>query len=316
MNDSSISDLARMLPAPDDRDFPAGRRQALKEHLMTEFRLTANHRGAPPLVHRLRSRPRITGGLTAGTALAAAAVAVVALLAGHSADSGGPRPGTPTAASLLAKIASTVAGQPAPVVKNSDFTYVKSETTEFSATTTGKAAPASQGQTMVGQLWLSVSDTCAAGMLEADGVPTRTGGSPPCGIGNLDQPTYRFAQTLPTSPRALLAYITKRAGEQNAFLVLEGLINRAVLPPRVRAAVYGAAALIPGVTVVDDVRSELGQRGIAIQESSGESTYQWIFDPKTLRFIGSRTCNTATGQTISESAIISSGIVARAGDLP
>jgi hypothetical protein len=316
MNDSDISDLARMLPAPEDRDFPAGRRQVLKEHLMTEFRRTANHRGAPPLVHRLRSRPRITGGLTAGTALAAAAVALVALLAGHSADSGGPRPGTPTAASLLAKIASTVAGQPAPVVKNSDFTYVKSETTEFSATTTGKAAPASQGQTMVGQLWLSVSDTCAAGMLEADGVPTRTAGSGPCGIGNLDHPTYRFAQTLPTSPRALLDYITKRAGERNAFLVLDGLINTAVLPPRLWGAVYRAAALIPGVTAVDNVPNVFGQRGIAIQESSGESTYQWIFNPKTLRYIGSRAYITATGQTTSESDVISTGIVARAGELP
>ncbi|MGH3166838.1 MAG: CU044_5270 family protein, partial [Trebonia sp.] len=301
MNDSDITDLARMLPVPGARDFPAGRQQTLKEHLMTEFRLAGNTRAAPGAGRRPRSRSRITGGLTAVAAAAVAAVAVIALLAGGSGDSGGSRPVTPTAASLLAKVASTEAGEPTPVVKNGDFTYIKREITEFTA---GKPA-----STAYSQYWQSVSDTCTPGILAYDGAPTLAEGSPPCGIGNLDDPTYRFAQTLPTSPRALLNYITNRVGQQNAFLVLDGLISRAILPPKVRAAAYGAAALLPGVTVVDNVRSELGQRGIAIQERSGQTTYQWVFNPRTLQYTGSRTYNTATGKTISESAVIGSGIV-------
>lgn len=44
MNDSDISDLARMLPVPDARDFQAGRQQTLKEYLMNEFRIAGDHR--------------------------------------------------------------------------------------------------------------------------------------------------------------------------------------------------------------------------------------------------------------------------------
>lgn len=311
MNDSDITGIARILPVPGDREFPADRREILKNHLMTEFRLAANHQAAR---RRPRSRPRSTGGLTAVAALAVA-VAVIALLAGRSGDSGGSPPATAlTAASLLARVASTEADEPAPAVKNSDFTYIKREITYYF--TPGKPGSTSSGQTIDMQDWQSVSDACAPGILAYDGHPTRTGGSKRCGIGNLDDPTYRLAQTLPTRPRALLSYITKRAGERNAFLILDGLIERTVLPPKARAAAYGAAALIPGVTVVDNVRSELGQRGIAIQERSGRTTYQWIFNPRTLQNIGARTYTTATGKTISESAIVSSGIVARAGDLP
>ena len=35
-----IGELARLLPVPDGRDLPAGRKQILKEHLMTELRQT------------------------------------------------------------------------------------------------------------------------------------------------------------------------------------------------------------------------------------------------------------------------------------
>jgi hypothetical protein len=52
MNDSDISDLARMLPVPAARDFQAGRQQTLREHLMTEFRIAGDHHRAGPLQPR------------------------------------------------------------------------------------------------------------------------------------------------------------------------------------------------------------------------------------------------------------------------
>lgn len=332
MNDSDISDLARMLPVPDARDFQAGRQLTLKEHLMTEVRIARDHQAAPSPVRRARLRPRIVAGLTAGAALAGAAVAVIALVPGHSGNSGSISSGTPTAASLLAKIAAAEASQPTPVVKNSDFMYIESESASF-LLISGKHPTMGMGPMEHRQIWLSVSNICTVGILDVNGVsgpisalPMKDGKTLPakdmpglvCGIGNLNDPTYRFAQTLPTNPRALLDYITgsSKANDQSAFATLGNLISEVVMPPKVWAAVYRAAALIPGVTVVDNVPNALGQRGIAIQESSGQATFQWIFNKQTLQYIGSRSYNTATGKTMSQSAIISSGIVARPGDLP
>jgi hypothetical protein len=86
MNDSDISDLARMLPVPDARDFQAGRQQTLKEHLMTEFRIAGDHRAGLSPARRARLRPRILGAATVAAA-AGAVAAGVALLASHPAAS-------------------------------------------------------------------------------------------------------------------------------------------------------------------------------------------------------------------------------------
>jgi hypothetical protein len=113
MNDSDISDLARMLPVPDSRDFQAGRQQTLKEHLMTEFR-NAGDQARPSPARRARLRPRILGaaqparprragprvpsGRGRRTAVAASAAAALVLLGGAgygvSAALTGHSPGT------------------------------------------------------------------------------------------------------------------------------------------------------------------------------------------------------------------------------
>lgn len=86
------------------------------------------------------------------------------------------------------------------------------------------------------------------------------GGPPtsPCPVtGGLSDPSYRFLQTLPTDPRALLDMIyagTKGAGQspdQEAFPTIGDLLRESIPPPAVSAALYRAAALIPGVTLVD-----------------------------------------------------------------
>jgi hypothetical protein len=89
MNDRDISDLARMLPVPDARDFHAGRQQTLKEHLMTEFRIAGAY-GAAQVQPRLVLEPaarRGSGGLgrpphRRWLVPLAAAVAVLAVVAG------------------------------------------------------------------------------------------------------------------------------------------------------------------------------------------------------------------------------------------
>jgi hypothetical protein len=77
MNDSDISDLGRMLPVPDARDFQAGRQQTLKEHLMTEIRIAEDRRAKPSPARRARLVPR-------RTTVAASAAAALVLLGGAS----------------------------------------------------------------------------------------------------------------------------------------------------------------------------------------------------------------------------------------
>ena len=95
MNDSDISDLARMLPVPDARDFQADRQLTLKEHLLTEFRIAGDHPAA-----QVQPRPvldpaarRGSGGLgrpqqRRWLVPLAAAVAVLAVVAGALAAAG------------------------------------------------------------------------------------------------------------------------------------------------------------------------------------------------------------------------------------
>src|SRR5216684_2310732 len=137
MNDHEITELARLLPAPDGRDLPAGRKRILKEHLMTELRSpTGRPHPARPRRRprpRPRHRPRRRVLLAVGAGLAAGAVAVAAVAGTHPQPRTQPRtqpaaqPGTQpgakasaapvTAATLLVRIARAAASQPTPAVR-------------------------------------------------------------------------------------------------------------------------------------------------------------------------------------------------------
>ena len=126
----NFDDMARRLPA--ERDLPAARKQILEEHLMTELRQAdpTRPRTRRPRRRRRQGEHRRTV-LVAGAVLTAAAVAIATATAvGTHASPPAPhtaqaaQPAAPaTAAQLLAKIAAAAARQPAPVVRDSDFTY-------------------------------------------------------------------------------------------------------------------------------------------------------------------------------------------------
>ncbi len=69
---TDVAELARLLQAPPERDLPAGRQQALKEHLISELRLAE----APPAGQAASLRRR-----KAMTLIAAAGVAALAAVA-------------------------------------------------------------------------------------------------------------------------------------------------------------------------------------------------------------------------------------------
>src|SRR5215470_4118939 len=112
-----VAELARLLPAPAERELPEGRPLTLKEHLMSEIRLAPTPSAGRPVARR-RRRPAIATAV----AVAAVVAAAVALAVRPGTTSGA----SPAAARLLAQIAVAAARQPNPPVRDSQFWYIES----------------------------------------------------------------------------------------------------------------------------------------------------------------------------------------------
>ncbi|MET7551685.1 CU044_5270 family protein [Streptomyces sp. NPDC005479] len=113
---------------------------------------------------------------------------------------------------------------------------------------------------------------------------------------HLGAPSYDYLKTLPTDPDALLKKIykeTKGQGnspDQQAFTTVGDLLKEQLAPAKLNAALYRAAAKIPGVVVVDHAKDAAGREGLAlahVDQQSGDRT-EWIFDPRTYAYLGSR----------------------------
>jgi hypothetical protein len=323
-----ITDLARLLPAGPAPDLPADRLQILKEHLMVEYRVAAGN--GRPTPQRRRARRPLIAALGAGAVLAAvAATALVLVLTG-----GRPAPASPAAVELLAKVANVAARQPVPAVSNSEFMYVRSEVS-YAVYENGSQTPTME-PLHERQIWQPVANVCDWGLLIEQGQRTSLAPSPgsspsfsvKCGPGNLDNATYRLLQSLPTDPRTLLSQIytfDQKNGEGQAlgsdgeaFVTIGDLIRETIAPPSSAAALYRAAALIPGVTLIGRVTDVEGQLGIAIAWTSGQDRYEWIFDPATLQYVGERDYDMSTGKPVvtGNAAVLQRAFVSKAGQLP
>jgi hypothetical protein len=334
------TDLARLLPVPAERDLPADRKQILQEHLMTELRQADE----PRTKTKTRTRRPV---LVAGAVLATAAIAVAAVV-GTNALSAKPKapvtaePQAPvTAAQLLVKIAAAAATQRAPAVKDSEFSYIRSEVAYTTYTMSPHHVTATMAKLHERQVWLPVANMCVSGLLIENGGRTllspfpvvhgKIDRNPPKGLkpvftcpseGNLSDGSYRLLQAMPTLPDALLAYLKtgqQRTSEDPASEIGD-LIREAIVPPRLAAALYRLAATLPGATLVPQVTNVTGQPGIGIMWTgkSAQQVYknEWIFDMKTLQFIGEKTYDPQTGKLNGESAILQRGFTARAGQQP
>ena len=103
-----------------------------------------------------------------------------------------------------------------------------------------------------------------------------------------------ITSSLPRDPQALLNLIyerTKGAGQSpgsEAFVTIADGLRTGVVPADLRAALYKAAALIPGVTVTDREATIDGRTGIAlgIPTSDGVARTDILIDPVSGLVIG------------------------------
>ena len=108
-------------------------------------------------------------------------------------------------------------------------------------------------------------------------------------------PTCTWLRSLPTDPYQLLEILYAESAyllsdrNVNAFSAIGRLLSAVLLPPPAQAAIYWAAALIPGVTLVPETADMRGRAGfgIALADSTGLQT-ELIFSKDTYMFLGTR----------------------------
>jgi hypothetical protein len=225
---------------------------------------------------------------------------------------------------LLAKIAAAAGAQPSPHVRGNQFSYISSWVS-YQVCQGGSGSNCVMEKPHETQLWQSVSNQCVTGLVREDGQDTPLTFSSNylhCPYpGDVHDPTYRFLLRLPTNPQALLSLIEREMQGQlprpeEAFTTIGDLIGQAIAPPAVSAALYRAAALIPGVTVVANATDAIGRHGVAVAFTYQGTRTEWIFNRQTLQYLGSRSIDLSNGATNGMSAITQRAFVDHAGQLP
>jgi hypothetical protein len=163
------------------------------------------------------------------------------------------------------------------------------------------------------QLGARRDTTCFPGLPARDNLATCLA-KIPAGEGGPLNVTYAWARSLPTSPAGLLRYLEHHnncAGPNRfgmhvtrstaAFSEIYTILNSLyVLPRRPGAALFRAASMIPGVTVLPQVTDAAGGRGIGVAITgllgrAGPFRFELIFDPRTYRFIGLQNVSLTSG---------------------
>ncbi|QES56593.1 hypothetical protein DEJ51_22430 [Streptomyces venezuelae] len=346
-----------------ERELPAGRHQFLKERLMAQIhedlRATdaAATATATPTARAGRARnPFLRRAvLVPAAALALAGALAVGFLS--YAERGAPDgPGSTLATGpalttrigaadpkgtpqLLDRISLASFSASGPAVRPDQFIYIGSRTATTYVKTVGDKSTLVSEELHMRHQWNSPDGT-KGWLIE----PGNTG---PKGVtlagtdekGNartpyLNAPTYDYLATLPTDPDVLLRRIyeeTKGMGngpDQEAFTTIGDLLRASYPPAELTAALYKAAAKIPGVVTVDDAVDAAGRTGIAVarlDERSGQRE-EWIFDRGTLAFLGERSVQVRgeageqglikPGTVVFTSAVVNRTVVDRMKELP
>ncbi|MEU9848206.1 CU044_5270 family protein [Streptomyces sp. NPDC047985] len=336
-------DLTGLLAPPPVPGMTRDRELLLREALLRDAARNRVPGGA--CARSARSRRHLVRFALPALACALAAVGVVAVDPPErgAAPVAGRHTAAPEAARLLDRVALAAARTQRPAVRADQFVYVESRVA-YAAQSAG-GGPVSMPPAHRRQVWSS-ADGRRAGLLREEGGPdTRLGTDAPRrgldgrgatpGPGasrtagpSVTEPTHRFVASLPVDPDALLELIrdeTRGQGrdpDQRAFTAIGELLAETWAPPAVEAALYRAAARIPGVTVVRTVADAAGREGVAVARTAYGRQTQWIFDRTTYAFLGERTVLAEAGDAgpagtvVGTSAVLVRAAVDRAGELP
>ncbi|MEW1773358.1 CU044_5270 family protein [Streptomyces sp. NPDC086777] len=314
---------ARLLPAPGDPHLWLDRHLLLEEHLMHEIRSTVS---APvPASSRRPARRLLLIGVPVTAAALAGAFAFTALT---NSEGGGPAAATPppvaapvvrvepgsTArlASTVEHIAAAASAGTTPGPGPGQYVYIKSEVSYLSVSHTDADDSMAMVQPLhIREVWNSPDGK--QGWLDEPGYKPKGGITLDTNVEpTLGGASYDYLRTLPTDPDVLLKKIyeeTEGQGnspDQEAFTTVGDLLGEELVPAKLSAALYRAAAKIPGVVVVDHAQDGAGREGIAlahVDQKGGDRT-EWIFDPGTYAYLGSRAVQVKQADGIRPGTVI------------
>jgi hypothetical protein len=313
-------ELHRTDAGPDDAARLAGLRRAV------DVRRTDAGRPARDPRRRL-----LLAGVPAALVATAAVVAVAVSGGGPVTEPGRPitgvvavQAGSPAgAAELLDRIALAASSQPVVVPRTDQFVYVKSEIA-FTRPLQERTfdGPGVLDEVHGREVWLSQDPARRDGLIREDGDDVDL-------IQGAGDPTlYALLAELPTDPAQLLAEMQRRsAGDAGgtayaAFDQIGELLRETIAPPGISAALYRAAALIPGVEVVPDAVDAADRHGIGVALVHDGERSEWVFDPTTYAYLGQRsylvqdTTLGPAGMLTGLSAVLARGVTDGAGDQP
>jgi hypothetical protein len=303
-------------PGLSEKDLPPGRHRLLKEHLMTEIRREDQATAKAPARGRWL-RPAIA-------AAAVAAVAATVVIALPSSGGKSSPAASKEATALLSNIALAAEHEKASAVRDDQFVYIESKVGYSEQENDGPARVAPVHER---EIWLSVDGT-RTGLLEEDRGSNQHQTLEPDTPGNPRNTNYRHLQTLPTDADKMLDWLHKnsdggKSADQNTFVLVGDLVSESLLPPDVAAALFRAAAKIPGVVVVADAVDAAGRHGVAVARADSGTREELIFDSGTKQYIGEREIavedldnGLKKGQTTGSSAILRRDVVDKAGQRP
>lgn len=260
---------------------PATSLEYARERVVAETMRTAPHRRGGRRT-RISNPRRLVAGLGLAGAMAATVVAAEVVAPGQAPPA--------NAAQVLQRAATAALAQPEP--RNDQYVYTR--TTTF-------AIPSPETSQM--EQWQSV-DGSKPGLARLTPCPEmhrRIPGTHPVRIYSYrmatcdmtmpaNDPTnsyYSKMRLLPTDPSALLAYIDKHyndhrikePADMHRWSGLCALIgSNPVLPPKLAAAAFKAAASIPGVTLD---WTPAGAKGVGVAKTMDGTRLELVFDPKT-----------------------------------
>jgi hypothetical protein len=319
------AELVRLLPPPGNPELPAARHLLLKDAFLQQIN--------EPRVVAPRRRLALFAAPVAAAVLVAAIVGVTVharrtqpgdkfttspIVAVAAGDAGGVAP-------LLEQMAVVVGKKPEVPVGRDEYVYIKSKVAWLVFADDDDSRPQAAGvdpqvldEVHSREIWVPESQG-DKGLIREGGETFGLSGA---------RPNSRYAD-LPTDPAALLRQIyAETQGQGNsadgaAFDFIGEALRESLLPPEVAAALYRAAAKIPGVVLVTDSVDAAGRHGIAVARTDelGERR-EWIFDATTFEYLGERSYlvrDTATGKAgmlTATTAVLERAVVPRKGDRP
>ncbi|WP_413798721.1 CU044_5270 family protein [Streptomyces iranensis] len=317
--DSAREELAWLLPpVPAERDVPSAPYLHHKDRLMQHIDDDQNRTPAPAR-KVLRRLPRPALLMPAAALALAGALAITLTSGGDSGDGARPRE---TATVLLDRIAGTAAKSDVKPVRQDQFVYVKSLTAgaEMKEDGSSKLEPRHEREVWMSQQVKRITKTGETKENGEWGRMAELGGSP----AGVHRPTYQWLASLPTDPDALLKELYRMTepdeGQEKAqavFSRIGSFLGETVMPPENAAALYKAAAKIPGVTRKEDAVDAAGRHGVGIarvDKGWGVAT-EWVFDRDGLTLLGERSYRTTDlgagkkGDVMEKTAYLKRGIV-------